>query len=233
MPLTSNLSFQVVSRFRAQFSRDLQSSTANSTDPLTKIPGIIEGFGRASILPRRTREHRLHLAETLRVEGTRNSWKSGGDMLLTWIYNFFPPLGGEEYLFNPIKVNPFTFEPQEAGLELTPLRAYAHQVPHCYLRSFGPSVTHPDTNEYAGFIQDTIRVSDHFALSLGGRYDLQTFTTKGLQSNPLWPEPVRVPYNTANVGPRLGLAYSIGNVRDSERQRVEGKFPFPEYQQFL
>ena len=213
LSLTSNLSFKVVSRFRAQFSRDLQSSTANSTDPLTKIPGIIEGFGRASILPRQTREHRLHLAETLSVEGKRNSWKFGGDVLLTWIYNFFPSLGGGEYLFNPIKVNPFTFEPQEAGLELTPLRAYAHQVPHYYLQSFGPSATHPDTNEYAGFIQDTIRVSDHFALSLGARYDLQTFTTKGLQSNPLWPDAGRVPYNTANVGPRVGLAYSIGNER--------------------
>src|SRR5712692_3039737 len=49
--LTSNLSFRVVSRLRAQFSRDLQQSTSNSTDPLTKIPTLIEGFGRSSILP--------------------------------------------------------------------------------------------------------------------------------------------------------------------------------------
>ena len=208
LALTSNLSFRVVSRFQAQFSRDLQSSTANSTDPLTKIPDIIDGFGRSSILPRQTREHRLHLAETLSVEGKRNSWKFGGDVLLTWIYNFFPSLSGGEYIFDPIKVNPFTFEPQESGLELTPLRAYAHEVPHYYLQSFGPTVTHPDTNEYAGFLQDTIRVSDHFALSLGARYDLQTFTTKGLQSNPLWPDAGRVPYNTGNVAPRVGLAYS-------------------------
>ena len=36
---------------------------------------------------------------------------------------------------------------------------------------------------------------------------------KGLQSNPLWPDAGRVPYNTANVGPRVGLAYSLGNER--------------------
>jgi len=131
-------------------------------------------------------------------------------VLLTWIYNFFPSLSGGEYIFDPIKVNPFTFEPQESGLELTRLRAYAHAVPHYYLQSFGPSVTHPDTNEYAGFIQDTIRVSDHLALSLGARYDLQTFTTKGLQSNPLWQDAGRVPYNTGNVAPRVVLAYSVG-----------------------
>ena len=213
LALTSNLSIKAVSRFRAQFSRDLQSSTANSTDPLTKIPDIIEGFGRSSILPRQTREHRLHLAETLSLEGKRNSWKFGGDVLVTWIYNFFPSLSGGEYIFDPIKVNPFTFEIQEGGLELTPLRAYAHQVPHYYLQSFGPAVTHPDTNEYAGFLQDTIRVSDRLALSLGARYDLQTFTTKGLQANPLWPDAGRVPYNTGNFAPRVGLAYSIGNER--------------------
>ena len=211
--LTSNLSFRVVSRLRAQFSRDLQSSSPNSTDPLTKIPNVIDGFGRSSILPRQTREHRLHIAETLSVEGKRNSWKFGGDVLLTWIYNFFPSLSGGEYIFDPIKVNPFTFQPMEAGLELTTLRAYAHQVPHYYLQSFGPAATHPDTNEYSGFVQDTVRVSDHFALSLGARYDLQTFTSKGLQSNPLWPDAGKVPFNTNNVAPRVGLAYSIGDQR--------------------
>ncbi len=213
LALTSNLSFRAVSRLRAQFSRDLQYSTANSTDPLTKVRNVIEGFGRSSILPRQTREHRLHLAETLSVEGKRNAWKLGGDVLLTWIYNFFPSLSGGEYIFDPIKVNPFTFEPMQSGLELTPLRAYAHQVPHYYLQSFGPAVTRPDTNEYAGFLQDTIRVSDRLALSLGARYDLQTFTTKGLQSNPLWPDAGRVPFNTSNVAPRVGLAYSIGEQR--------------------
>ncbi len=220
--LTSNLSFRTVSRFQAQFSRDLQQSTPNSTDPLTEIPDVISGFGRSSILPRQTREHRLHLAETFSVEGKRNSWKFGGDVLLTWIYNFFPSLSGGEYIFDPIKVNPFTFEPMESGLELTPLRAYAHQVPHYYLQSFGPAVTHPDTNEYAGFLQDTIRVTDHFALSVGARYDLQTFTTKGLQSNPLWPDAGNVPFNATQCRPagRAGVLHrKRTSARDSRRIR--------------
>ena len=64
-----------------------------------------------------------------------------------------------------------------------------------------------------GFVQDTIRVTDRFALSLGVRYDLQTFTTKGLESNPLWPDAGKVPFDTNNFAPRVGLAYSIGNDR--------------------
>lgn len=211
--LTSQLSFHVTSRLRAQFSRDLQWSTSNSTEPLTKIYAIIDGFGRSSILPRETRQHRLHLAETFSFEAGRNSWKFGGDALLTWIYNFFPSRFGGEYVFNNIKVDPFTFDPRLAGLELTPLRAFAHQVPRYYMQNFGSAVTHPDTNEYAAFLQDTVRVSNHLALSLGARYDLQTFTTRGLRTNPLWPDSGKVPLNPENFAPRAGFAYSFGEHR--------------------
>jgi hypothetical protein len=110
-------------------------------------------------------------------------------------------------------VNPFTFAPMEGGLELTPLRAYAHDVPHYYIQNFGSAVTHPDTNEYAAFVQDTVRMTQHLALSLGIRYDLQTFTRKGLVSNPLWPDSGKVPFNPYNFAPRVGLAYAFGDHR--------------------
>ena len=72
---------------------------------------MIDGFGRSSMLPRRTREHRLHLVETLRLEGKRHAWQFGGDGILTWIYNFYPSLFGGQYMFDSIHVNPFTFVP--------------------------------------------------------------------------------------------------------------------------
>jgi Carboxypeptidase regulatory-like domain/TonB dependent receptor len=213
LALTSTFSWRLVSHLRAQFSRDLQQSSTNTTDTLSKVSSIIDGFGRSNILPRQTREHRLHLTETISVEGRRNSWKFGGDVLRTWIYNYFPAQSGGEYIFDPIKVNPFTFEPMEAGLLLTPLRAYAHDVPKYYIQNFGAQSSNPDTNEYSGFLQDTIRANNHLAVSLGARYDLQTFSTKGLLSNPLWPDSGKVPLNPSNVAPRVGLAYSIGNER--------------------
>ncbi len=213
LALTSNFSWRIVSHLRAQFSRDLETSSSNSSAPSTTIQSVIDGFGRSSILPRQTREHRLHLTETVSVEGHRNSWKLGGDALVTWIYNFFPSLSGGEYIFDPIKVDPFTFQPMEAGLELSPLRAYAHEVPKYYIQNFGNFSSHPDTNEYSGFLQDTIRVTNHLALSIGGRYDLQTFTKKGLVTNPLWPDSGKVPYNPYNFAPRVGFAYAIGDKK--------------------
>ena len=50
-------------------------------------------------------------------------------------------------------------------------------------------------------------------MNLGVRWDLQTFTTTGLESNPLFPPAGKVPYNPRNFGPRAGLAYSIGKNR--------------------
>lgn len=213
LSLTSSLSWRLVSHLRAQFSRDLQKSSANSSDALTKVYDIIEGFGRSSILPRRTREHRLHLTETMSLEGKRHSWKFGGDALFTWINNFFPSLLGGEYIFDTIKVNPFTFEPMVGGMEITPLRAYAHDVPRYYIQNFGSVITHPDTREYAAFAQDTIRVTSRLGVSLGVRYDLQTFSRKGLVSNPLWPDSGKVPMDSNNFAPRVGFAYSIGDER--------------------
>ena len=213
LSLTSGISQHWISHLRAQFSRDQQQSFSNTDAVLVKVPTIFDGMGRSNLLPRQTREHRLHLAETLSLEGRRNSWKFGGDGLLSWIYDFFPSQQSGEYLFYPIKVNPFTFQPTESGLALTPLRAFSHEVPHYYLQNFGSSVSRPDTNEYAAFAQDSVRVTDRLALNLGVRWDLQTFTTKGLLSNPLFPPAGSVPFQPYNFAPRAGFAYSFGNTR--------------------
>ena len=213
LSLTSAFSTRWISHFRAQFSRDLQQSYSNTSDVLVKIPNILDGMGRSNLLPRQTREHRLHLAETVSHDGSRNAWKFGGDALLTAIYDFFPSQQSGEYLFYPIKVDPFTFQPMEAGLPLSPLRAYAHQVPHYYLQNFGSATSNPDTNEYAAFAQDTVRVTNHLAVNLGVRWDLQTFTTAGLVSNPLFPPSGKVPFQPYNFAPRAGLAYSLGKTR--------------------
>ncbi|HKS74157.1 MAG TPA: TonB-dependent receptor [Terriglobales bacterium] len=213
LSLTSSLTPRTVSHLRAQLSRDLQQSFANTDQTLTRISSVTDGFGRSTILPRNTNEHRFHLTETLSREGARHSLKFGGDGLFTRIVNYFPSLSGGEYIFDDIKVDPWTFEPMIGGMETTPLRAYAHAVPRYYIQNFGSYTTHPNTNEYAAFAQDTIRVTDRLALSLGVRYDLQTFATAGLVSNPLWPASGKVPFDTNNVSPRVGLAYSIGNTR--------------------
>jgi len=210
--LTSGISPRLISHLRAQFSRDLRQSYTNSSGTLVKINDVIDGIGRSDQLPRATREHRAQLAETLSLDLRRHSFKFGGDALLTWTYDYFPSQQSGEYIFDIIKVDPFTFQPMESGLPLTPLRAFAHAMPHYYLQNFGPSSSNPNSNDYATFAQDTVRLTDHLAVNLGVRWDLQTFTKAGLISNPLFPPAGKVPFNPSNVAPRAGLAYSIGKV---------------------
>lgn len=211
LSLTSALGFRTTSHLRLQFSHDLQGTAANSTAPLQKIYNVISGFGRSTILPRTTDEHRLNLAETVQIERRRHSIKFGGDSLLTFTRSYFPMLFGGEYIFDDISVNPFTFAPQRYGLAITPLRAYAHDVPRYYLQNFGNAVSHPDSNEYALFLQDTVRLTNRFALTLGVRWDLQSFNAAGWQTDPAWPEAGKMPLNPHNVAPRIGFAYSFGN----------------------
>lgn len=211
--LTSSLSPRFISHLRAQFSRDQQQSFSNTDAVLVKIPNILDGIGRSNLLPRQTQERRLHWAETLSFDGKRNTWKFGGDGMITTIYDYFPSQQSGEYLFYPMKVDPHTFEPMESGMELTPLRAYAHEIPHYYLQNFGSASSHPDSNDYAAFLQDTVRLTDRLAVNLGVRWDLQTFSTANLISNPLFPPSGKVPFQPYNFAPRAGLAYSIGRDR--------------------
>ena len=196
---------------RLQLARDDQASHANTNDVDTKIQDIISGFGRSSILPRSTVENRIQLTDTLSQQGNHHNAKMGADLHFTRTSNYFPRQFGGEYIFDNIKVNPFTFKPQLAGLLLTPLRAYAHQVPRYYIQDFGSATTHPDTNEFAAFAQDTARFGNHLSVTLGVRYDLQTFRQTALPATPLWPMAGKMPSDHNNVAPRLGIAASFGD----------------------
>jgi len=234
LSLSSGITPRLTSHLRAQFSRDLEQLFPNTTGTQGDIYGWMEDLGQSSTLPRQTREHRLHLAETMSLSRGRNEWKFGADGMRTWDYNYFPSMFGGKYIFDDIYVDPFTFAPEPANggnLKLTPLRAYAHTImpswdwdagnwtgppanlARYYEQNFGNPVSHPDSNDYAAFVQDTARLTPHLTLSLGARYDLQTFSKKGMESNPLWPQAGKMPLRGTNFAPRVGIGYAIGNDR--------------------
>ena len=224
LALTSAFSPKVSSHLRLQFSRDLQDSAPNSNGVRFKINGILDGAGRSSILPRATHEHKLHLSDTINVEQKRHSWKFGADIAQAWIYNFFPSLFGGEYIFDNTRVDPFTFAPRTYGMRISPLRAYAHNIPRYYIQNFGTATSHPDTTEYAAFGQDSIRLGGRVAVNLGLRWDLQSFNTAGLQSNPLWPDSGRIPKDHNNVAPRVGFAWNIAREHTTVLRGGWGRF---------
>ena len=78
-----------------------------------------------------------------------------------------PSMFGGEYYFDNVKVNPWFFAPMKYGEPLTPLRAYAHDVPRYYMQNFGTSVSHPNSRFYSAFVQDTIRVTRSLTVNVG------------------------------------------------------------------
>lgn len=140
---------------------------------------------------------------------------------MTWDYNYFPSLFGGEYLYDNITMDPLTFFPEHGGLYLTPLRAWAHGVPRYYLQSFGNPLSHPDSNDYAGFVLDMARVTPHFSLSLGARRDLQTFSKTGMVNNPICAPSGKMPLRGTNLAPRIGIGYAI---RDEHPVMVRAGF---------
>jgi hypothetical protein len=206
---TSAWTHRLSTNLRAQFSRDLQQSFANSDAPKLKIYNLVDGMGRANILPRETREHKLHVADTASYNTGRMNWKFGGDFLQAWIYNYYPKMFGGEYYFDNVKVNPWFFTPEKYGEPLTPLRAFAHGVPRYYMQDFGNAESHPNSRSYAGFVQNTIRITRNFTVNAGLRYDLQTFEVPGLVSNPLYAPSGKIPTVTDNFSPRIGFTYAV------------------------
>ncbi len=209
--LTSSWTSNFATHLRAQFSRDLQQSSTNSEDPKIKIYDLLDGDGRSNLLPRETQEHKFHIADTADIENGRVSWKFGVDYIRTWIYNYFPSMSGGEFYFDDVKVNPFTFAPMRYGQPLTPLRAYAHGVPRYYMQDFGTATSHPDSGALALFLQDTFRLTRHFTLNAGIRWDIQTFVVPGLVSNPLYAPSGKLPSDLNNFSPRLGFSWSLGD----------------------
>ena len=211
--LTSTWTSKLATTLRVQFSRDVQQSYANSEQPWTKIYDVMAGFGRSDILPRDTREHKLNIADTLSYHTGRVQWKFGGDFIQAWIYNYFPSMFGGEYYFDDIKVNPWTYTPMKYGEPLTPLRAFAHDVPRYYMQNFGNAISHPNSRSYAAFMQDAIRVTDRLTLNIGVRYDFQTFEAEQLTTNPLYLPSGKIPSIGNNVSPRIGFSYAAGEHR--------------------
>ena len=206
---TSTWTNRLSTNLRAQFSRDVQQSYANSDAPKIKIYDRVDGIGRSNMLPRETREHKLHVADTVSYNNRRMNWKFGGDFMQTWIYNYYPAMYGGEFYFDNVKVNPWFFTPQKNGDPLTPLRAYAHGVPRYYAQDFGDAVSHPDLRNYSAFAQNTFRVTRSLTVNAGVRYDLQTFEVPGLVNNPMYAPSGKVPTDTNNFSPRVGFTYAF------------------------
>ncbi|HEX9163568.1 MAG TPA: TonB-dependent receptor [Thermoanaerobaculia bacterium] len=189
---------------RAQGLKDREPGEANSDSPEAQI---FEGgnrvllIGRNSFSPRETTIKRGQLADTATYAFTNHTIKGGFDYSHDSILNFFPGNFFGVYRFNS-------------------LADFANGKPVSFLQAFaGPGTTgpttHPNLNEYGLFVQDEWRVMQSLTLNLGLRYDQQRMEQPSVLNPDAQLQAAgyftnKIPVDTNNIGPRLGIAWTPG-----------------------
>lgn len=200
--LTSVFSSRLFNELRVQYARDKEPGLANSADPEATVREqgrTILTIGRNFFSPRETTIDRFQIADTLTWVNGGHSFKFGGDLMWDSIKNFFPGNFSGAYTFDSIA-------------------AYNRSQASRYVQAFaGAGTTGPETNpdifEFSLFVQDEWRVQRDLLLTLGLRYDLQSFAQPPVQ-NPD-PQLLAAGIDTSflntdknNFGPRVGLAWT-------------------------
>jgi outer membrane receptor protein involved in Fe transport len=206
--LSSAFDAGTFNELRVHWAQDTETGTANSDLPEANIyqgGQLFLSIGRNVTSPRDTTLERLQVADTLAWARGRHAFKGGFDLSADRIHAYAPNNFSGSYVFNSIA----SFN---RGLPAGPGEFYLQAFP-------GPgtsgATTHPDVTAIAAFLQDEWRVTRDFTLSLGVRYDAQSFaqpTVRNPDQDLLEAklDTGTVPTDWDNVGPRLGFAWRLG-----------------------
>ncbi|MFP5263538.1 MAG: TonB-dependent receptor domain-containing protein [Blastocatellia bacterium] len=193
---------RLLNEARFNYGRDREPGTANSDEPELNIfqGGVaVVSLGRNNFSPRETTLKRYQYIDNISYSMGKHALKTGVDVNVENILNFFPGFFGGSYRFNS-------------------LADFANRRPAQFTQAFaGPgtsgATTNPNNREFAAFAQDDWRATRRLTLNAGLRYDIQKMEKPPLTN----PDPQlaaagidtgQVPTDKNNIAPRLGFAYS-------------------------
>ncbi len=204
--ISSVFSNSFYNELRFQYAKDQEPGEANSAVPEATVRQggrTILTVGRNFFSPRETTITRIQVADTVTVIRGAHALKAGGDFVRDEIENYFPGNFSGAYTFSSLA----SFA-----------RGYPSGSGERYVQAFagagttGPT-TNPDINEVAFFVQDEWKVKKTLSLTVGLRYDVQSFAQPEVQ-NPdaqLLAAGIDTSFlktDKNNVGPRLGIAWN-------------------------
>jgi outer membrane receptor protein involved in Fe transport len=190
---------------RFQWARDKEPGLANTDDPETLVNQggqRVLTFGRNNFSPRETTIKRFQVADTVTWINGAHALKAGFDYNHDSILNFFPGFFGGNYTFASLA----SFNrgvPSGAGESFQQNFAGAGTT---------GATTEPDIDEFAVFVQDEWRLRKDVTLSMGLRYDVQSFAKPQVRNPDAQLAAANIDTSFLktdrnNVAPRLGLVY--------------------------
>jgi outer membrane receptor protein involved in Fe transport len=189
---------------RARYERDRDLGWSNGDRPQANVHeggALVLRVGGNALAPRDTRSTRFHVADTLMWAQGPHAFKIGGDMRLNQVNHVFSEHLAGEYSFRTL-----------AGFATGVPSASGDRYTQTFLREgLDRLVVHPDSDDYAAFVQDTWQLTDTVTLDLGVRYDLQRLAAPPGQSQEALGAGLggaSIPVDRDNWGPRLGLAWA-------------------------
>ncbi|MBN1569191.1 MAG: TonB-dependent receptor [Acidobacteria bacterium] len=209
--LNSSLSSGILNEFRAHYSYESRPRTNNmeSNDfksiagPEIRIVGCC-ALGGMATLPANQHDGRWQFADNLSFINGRHQVKLGVDVSHTSVSQVFRGNWRGLYLFTSLdnyiraaekQINPATGQPYPADF----MRIY-----------FGNGKFQAGFWDFAGYLQDTIRLNSNLSLYAGLRYEA-ALMPQPPKPNPLLPYTSEVPNDLNMWQPRLGLSWSPGS----------------------
>lgn len=202
--VASTITQNFVNEFRFQFAKDGEPGTANAEGPEirigTGVPNVFLTIGRNNFSPRETTIRRAQFVDNVLYVTGRHNVKTGLDFNFDRILNHFPGLFKGQYTFNSytdfFNQTNASFRQAFAGTGTT-----------------GPT-THPDTTDYALYVQDDWRATPKLTINAGVRYDYQRLSAPPLKNPDAQLAAARLdtstqPKDKNNIAPRLGLSYAF------------------------
>ena len=216
--LTWTITPSLVNVVRGGYTRDNEPGQANSINPEATIfdGGFLDlVIGRNFFSPRFTNIHRGEGGDTLSWIRGRHTARTGVNVLVDRIANFFPGNFSGAYVFNSLEGFGCNLNGGGAACFSGTGNPDAKDT---FVQAFagagttGPT-TAPNLQEYSAFAQDEWRVRSDLAVNAGLRYDFDlipqppvlnpsaSLAATGIFTN-------RIHNDHANFGPRVGIAWT-------------------------